>query len=60
MPSQEHSIPILPEDCDTSISFKVTFHSKSQNLLKNFCCPFCLLIEVGLRFLGLIRLWTDR
>ena len=46
---------------------KRSFHSKNQNLLKKSHRPFCLFIDVGLRFSGPIRLfggpirrWTDR
>ena len=46
---------------DSSISIKVKFSfKKTKTCVKIFCCPCYLLIEVGLRFSGPIRLWTDR
>ena len=61
-------IRILPEYFPVPLShLKRSFHSKNQNLLKSLYRPFCLFIDVGLRFSGPIRLfgcpirlWTDR
>ena len=61
-------IRILPEYFPIPLSHLWrSFHSKTKTCLKGLCRPFCLFIDLGLRysgpihlFEGPIRLWTDR